>query len=331
MTHHDRPADKPANQPAVDTPENGQKLLHAAQGGQWLKGYDQDMTQKLKQDGVLGDAEVFDPSKVKQHLTADQQAHQTGAGALDKLHTQNTAARKAIDDSKAADQSVTADFHTVNSTLHDMMKASHKGADPLPEKTTVTKADLEGLVHNGTPQARAAAQRLLASWDKNHDLTSAAAEPGSPAKLRDGVDPFMNEVTLTRGMRKHDQARADQEKALAPSLAREQDMQKAQTALEQRMKDEQASLVASDKFLTAAKLSRGDGYYQAADRMLNLDGQKHTEAERKLMTRLLQQYLADERGGKVPQVLTYKDIKLTAQGIDKIFDRIKAVADKPQS
>jgi hypothetical protein len=83
--------------------------------------------------------------------------------------------------------------------------------------------------------------------------------------------------------------------------------------------------------LSAAKLIAGNGYYQAADRMLNLDGQRHTEAERKLMTKLLQQHVADQHGGKAPKVLTYKDISVTPQSVDKLFTRINEIASRQKN
>jgi hypothetical protein len=331
MTQH-KPLEKSADSDkSANSPETGQKLLTAAASGQWLKGYEQDLTQKLQQDGVLPGADVFDPGKVKLHLSADQQAHDKAAQVIDKLHGENVATRQAIDASKAADQSLASDFHTVSTVFHNMVKSSHDGADPNAQKTTITRADLQGLLHSGTAEAKAAAKRLLDNWDKNGEFTSASAEPNSPAALRNGVDPFMNETTLTRGMRKHDQVRAGQEKTLAVSVAHEADLQKAQVKLAQTMEDERQALTASERFVSAARLARGDGYYQAANRMLNLDGQKHTEAERKLMTKLLQQHLADQHNGKVPKVLTYKDISLTAQSVDKLFERIKTVADKTKS
>src|ERR1700679_4309236 len=166
MTNHDKPADKSVDQQSVDTPANGQKLLSAAAEGQWLKGYEKDLTEKLQQDGVLPVTDMCDPVKVKAHLQTDQEKHQSAAQSLDQVHKQNAPGRLAIDNSKAADQALGSDFHTVSSTLHEMVKKTHDGADPNAFKDTVTRADLQGLVHTGTPEAKAAAQRLLDSWDK---------------------------------------------------------------------------------------------------------------------------------------------------------------------
>jgi hypothetical protein len=330
MTEHDQPTDKTSvvNNHGVDTADTGKKLLQDAHGGQWLKGHDQGMTKKLQDDGVLPSGEIFDPAKVRQHLGADQQADQAGAKALEQLHSQNTAAKQAIESGKAADKSVQTDFKTVNSAWHEMIKKTHDGADPNPNKSTITKADLEGLAKTGSPDVKAAAQRLLGNWDKNSDFTSASADKGSPAAIRNATDPFINEVTLTKGMHKHEQARTAQEQDLKQAQAKEQQAQAGQTKLEQTIKDEQQSLTATDKFTAAVKIQAGNGYYQAADRLLNLDGQQHTEAERKVMTRLLQEQVAAQHGGKLPKYLTTKDLQLSQENVDKLFDRMKEIADK---
>jgi hypothetical protein len=327
MTDQHHQTDKPAaTQP--DSSETGQKLLTSAQGGQWLKGYDQGMTDKLKADGVIPSTEFFDPATVKQHLSADQQADQTGAKALEQMHNQNTATKETIDNGRAADQSVQKDFNTVNGSMHDMMKKSHNGADPNPEKSTITKADLQALAKTGAPETKAAAQRLLDNWGKNGDFTSASADKNTPAGIRDATDPFMNGTTVTKGMHKHEQARTGQEHTLQQAQAKEQQAQAAQTKLEQTIKDEQQSLGAGDKFGAAIKLHKGEGYYQAASRLLEMDGQHHTEAERKAMTKLLQEQVAASHGGKLPKYLTTKDLQMTPDNVDKLFTRMKQLADK---
>jgi hypothetical protein len=46
------------------------------------------------------------------------------------------------------------------------------------------------------------------------------------------------------------------------------------------------------------------------------------------MTRLLQEQVAAEHGGHRPKYLTSKDLQMTPDNVDKLFSRMKEIADK---
>jgi hypothetical protein len=316
---------------SIDPAATNQKLLADVNSANWLVGYTPDATAKLLKDGTLPNTHIFDPLHNMQHLSQDLNTYQAEGNNLQQMDKYIGDTQSSISGSAAADHAVVSDYQTVlkaDPLFKDMIARDPNSInDPsltLPQET------VKAMMQYPDPAVAAAAARLYNNWDKISDFTGASAQPNSPAASHYADAPFINNSFEQNGLKMHDAGRQAETADLDHTRVIAQNIQDDRNTLAGSIGDEQKALAPTANFLAAAKIGKGEGYYQVASRVLNLDGHTHTEAERKQLTEYLKQQVAQERQvSKVNEplkILTTKDMQMTPEALEALFVKMGGAA-----
>ncbi len=324
-------ADKPEQQITQvdkDGADTGRKLLDDAQKGHWLSGADKQTMEKLHQAGVLPDVALFDAKAVKDHLAADLKAQSGAEAELYALRRQNDVAARHLEQSPKEDQAVKHDFDTVLKGYHD---AFHGRPDPNPNRLSLTHEDIQALAKSkdASPDVKAAAQRLIDNWDANKDFTSASAPRNSNEGMSDaGGRHTMSAMSVDRGLKSHEAARAQEKTDLAHSGDRQKELEAKKAALDDLVSTEKQAVSMRKGLDDLTKVPNGQGYDAVARHLLALDGGKHSEQEVRALRKILRDQFIEDHPGRDANNLTHKDKLVTADNIDKIMAKMHDVTGK---
>jgi hypothetical protein len=356
-TRHNDKTEKPE-----DKATTAKNLLDDAQG-RWLTKTKPDDVQKLVQDGVLPQgSSVIDFGAVSAHLSKDKQdlanlgTDVSVAGANSKWIDADKARlapaedvlrgaqssvdtiQSGIDARTTKDKQVQQDFDTVS-------KASN---------TTWFHADnLKSIADDKTksPEVRQAAQNLYDTFQRKGkqkgDATSDFGASGWSGQYIDqsSITAKVNKDNLSNkaDTDKLGTATADRDKAKGVVDGINTDMSNLQKAsdsanksqndkdaLADRIKREEDALKPDSSVANLAKVGKGDGYYQVAERLLGLNSKGHTtkqEHEVQMLTGLLQDEERSLNNGRLPSHLKQNDELLKPERISEVFDKLHKLAD----
>ena len=353
---HDTGRHTEKSEPPEDKATTAKHLLDDAQG-RWLNKTNPDAVQKLIKDGVLpAGSSVIDFGSVSSHLAKDKQdlaklgtdvsiaganatwiaADKAKLGpaqdALNGAQASVDTVQKGIDDRTNKDKQVQTDFDTVN-------KATNT--------TWFHAADLKSIADDSTKSTdvRGAAQRLYDTFQKK-----ARGEGSSEFGASGLTGEYINQDSITAKVAKDNLAnKADTDNKLTPATADRdkakgivdginKDMDNLQkgsdaatktqndkNALGDRIKEEEDALQPDASMAKLAKVGKGEGYFQVAERLLGLGKKGHTvtqERELKMLTGLLQDEERSLNNGRLPKHLKQNDELLKPESISGVFDKL---------
>ncbi len=350
-THRNDKAEKPE-----DKATTAKNLLDDAQG-RWLTKPNPDDVQKLIKDGVLPPgASVIDFGAVSAHLKKDKEdlaklgPDVSVAGANSKwidadkarLGPAETALRgaqatidsiqKGIDERTNKDKQVQQDFDTVSKASNDTWFHADNLKSIADDKT---KSD----------EVRQAAQRLYDTFQRK-GKGAASSDFGASGF----TGQYIDQNSITAKISKDDLSnKADADKLTTATAERDKakgvvdgintDMDKLQKAsdaanksqnekdaLADRIKREEDALKPAANLASLAKVGKGEGYFQVAERLLGLNNKKHTalqEREVEMLKRLLQDEERSANHGRLPRHLKQNDELLKPENISEVLSKLK--------
>jgi hypothetical protein len=349
--HHNDKGEKPE-----DKATTAKNLLDDAQG-RWLNKTTPEAVQKLVKDGVLpAGSSVIDFGSVSSHLAKDKQdlaklgTDVSIAGANDAWITADKAKlapaqdalngaqasvdtiQKGIDDRTNNDKQVQTDFDTVN-------KATNT--------TWFYASNLKSIAGDSTKSSdvRGAAQRLYDSFQKK-----ARGEGSSEFGASGLTGEYIDQNSITAKVDKdniankadtdkltHATADRDKAKGVVDGITKDMDnlqkgsdaankTQNDKNALADRIKEEEDALKPDANMAQLAKVGKGEGYFQVAERLLGLGSKGHSvkeERELKMLTGLLQDKERSLINGRLPKHLKQNDELLKPENISEVFDKLQ--------
>jgi hypothetical protein len=339
------------------------KNLLADTQGRWLDKSKPDAVAKLVADGVLPEgSQVIDFGKVSAHLDDDKKALteldktpvpllSTFVAALDADKTKIASAQTDLDSAQAG-------VDAIQKRIDDRTKQSEqvqKDFDTISKDTKDTyfyASNLKSLSEDSSksPEVRDAAKRLLDTFKSDDGKTpnSEYASTGwrSPYIDQDSIknktdkDAALNKddtqklgtATTARDQAKGgvDALKSDMDR-IKNDMDKAADTQNSKTAIEERIKREEDALKPSSDIARQAKVARGEGYYQVAERLLGLHGKGHTfkqEAEVKMLTRLLQEEERSLNKGRLPKALKQNDELLNPERLAEVFEKMHQLSSQ---